>query len=84
MTTLSGLEAVFFRETPVQAQGAHPSRGRKPRPVQRKKVCHHAEGKVTERMVYIVTTREAIPLMQALMPREPKGPFPSFDPPPSR
>ena len=39
----------------------------------------HAEGEVSDRVVYIVTTREAIPLMEALLPREPKGPFPSFD-----
>jgi len=39
----------------------------------------HAEGEVTERVVYIVTLREAIPLMEGLMPQEPKGPFPSFE-----
>ena len=36
----------------------------------------HAEGEVTDRVVYIVTLREAIPLMEGLLPREPKGPFP--------
>lgn len=39
----------------------------------------HAEGEVTKRVVYIVTLREAIPLMEGIFPREPKGPFPSFD-----
>ena len=39
----------------------------------------HAEGEVTERVVYIVSLREAIPLMEGIMPREPRGPFPSFD-----
>jgi hypothetical protein len=35
----------------------------------------HAEGEVTDRVVYIVTLREAIPLREAIMPHEPKGPF---------
>ena len=39
----------------------------------------HAEGEVSERVVYIVTLREPIPLMEGLLPREPRGPFPSFD-----
>ena len=39
----------------------------------------HAEGQVTDRVVYIVSLREAIPLMEGLFPQEPKGPFPSFD-----
>ena len=39
----------------------------------------HAEGEVAERVVYIVTLREAIPLSVGIMPREPRGPFPSFD-----
>ncbi|MEE2673947.1 MAG: cupin domain-containing protein [Myxococcota bacterium] len=39
----------------------------------------HAEGEVSERVVYIVTSREPIPLLEAILPREPKGPFPSFD-----
>jgi uncharacterized cupin superfamily protein len=39
----------------------------------------HAEGEVTERVIYIVSLRDAIPLMEGLMPLEPRGPFPSFD-----
>ena len=39
----------------------------------------HAEGEVTDRVVYIVSVREPVPLMEALLPREPRGPFPSFD-----
>ena len=39
----------------------------------------HAEGEVTDRVVYIVSVRDAIPLMEAILPREPRGPFPSFD-----
>ena len=39
----------------------------------------HAEGAVSNRVVYIVTLREAIPLMEAVMPQEPRGPFPSLD-----
>jgi uncharacterized cupin superfamily protein len=39
----------------------------------------HAEGEVTERVVYITTFREAIPFLEGIMPREPRGPFPSFD-----
>ena len=39
----------------------------------------HAEGEVTQRVVYIVTLREAIPLLEGIMPQEPRGPFPSFD-----
>ncbi len=39
----------------------------------------HAEGEVKERVVYIVTTGEAVPLLEAIMPREARGPFPSFD-----
>jgi len=39
----------------------------------------HAEGEVTDRMIWIVTFREPVSLMEGLMPREPKGPFPSFD-----
>jgi uncharacterized cupin superfamily protein len=39
----------------------------------------HAEGAVTERVVYIVSLREAIPLLEGIMPKEPRGPFPSFD-----
>jgi quercetin dioxygenase-like cupin family protein len=40
----------------------------------------HAEGEVSERVVYIVTLRDPIPLLEGIMPQEPKGPFPSFDP----
>jgi uncharacterized cupin superfamily protein len=40
----------------------------------------HAEGEVTDRVVYIVTLREPIPLMEGIFPKEPRGPFPSFDP----
>ncbi len=39
----------------------------------------HAEGEVTAPMIYIVTVREPVPIMQAVMPREPRGPFPSLD-----
>jgi len=39
----------------------------------------HAEGEVTDRVIYIVTTGEAVPLLDAIMPREPRGPFPSYD-----
>jgi uncharacterized cupin superfamily protein len=38
----------------------------------------HAEGAVDDRVVYIVTVREPVPLMEAIMPREPRGPFPEF------
>ena len=40
----------------------------------------HAEGEVTERVVYIVSMREAVPFLEGILPREPKGPFP---PPPA-
>jgi len=36
----------------------------------------HAEGAVSEQMIYIVSVNEPIALMQALKPMEPKGPFP--------
>lgn len=39
----------------------------------------HAEGEVTDRVVYVVTLREPITLLEAIMPMEPRGPFPSFD-----
>jgi len=39
----------------------------------------HAEGEVTEQVVYIVSIREAVPFKEGIMPREPKGPFPKFD-----
>ena len=38
----------------------------------------HAEGAVTEQMIYIVTVREPIPFVQALMPLEPQGPLPNL------
>ncbi|MDG2305007.1 MAG: cupin domain-containing protein [Candidatus Binatia bacterium] len=39
----------------------------------------HAEGEVTDRVVYIVSLRDPIDLLQGIIPKEPKGPFPSFD-----
>ena len=39
----------------------------------------HAEGEVTDRVVYIVSIREPVPLMEGIMPREPRGPFPPFE-----
>ncbi len=39
----------------------------------------HAEGEVSERVVYIVTLRDAIPLLEGILPKEPRGPFPAFD-----
>ena len=39
----------------------------------------HAEGEVTDRVVYIVSVREPVPLLEAIIPREARGPFPSFD-----
>ncbi len=39
----------------------------------------HAEGEVGDRVVYIVTLRDAVPLLEGIMPREPRGPFPSLD-----
>ena len=38
----------------------------------------HAEGEVKERVVYIVTLRDAIPLMEGIFPHEPRGPFPKL------
>jgi quercetin dioxygenase-like cupin family protein len=38
----------------------------------------HAEGEVTDKVIYIVTLREAIPLMEGIFPQEPKGPFPQM------
>ena len=38
----------------------------------------HAEGEVKDRVVYIVTLREPIPLMEGIMPKDAKGPFPTF------
>lgn len=39
----------------------------------------HAEGEVDDRVVYIVTLKEPVALAEGIMPREPRGPFPSFD-----
>ena len=39
----------------------------------------HAEGEVADRVVYIVTLREPVPLMEGILPREPRGPFPDFE-----
>ena len=39
----------------------------------------HAEGEVLERVVYIVSLRDPVPLLEGILPREPRGPFPSFD-----
>jgi mannose-6-phosphate isomerase-like protein (cupin superfamily) len=36
----------------------------------------HAEGEVTEQVTYIVTIREPVGFAQALMPLEPRGPWP--------
>lgn len=36
----------------------------------------HAEGEVSERVVYIVSLRDPVTLMEGLAPREPCGPFP--------
>lgn len=38
----------------------------------------HAEGAATDRVVYIVTVREPVPLLQALRPIAAKGPMPDF------
>ena len=40
----------------------------------------HAEGEVTEQVTYIVTIAEPIPFIQALIPKEPKGPMPDLGP----
>ncbi len=37
----------------------------------------HAEGEVRDTMVYIVTLPEPLPFLEALMPLEPKGPWPA-------
>ena len=39
----------------------------------------HAEGEVSQRVVYIVSLREPVPLMEGIQPKNPRGPFPSFD-----
>ena len=38
----------------------------------------HAEGEVTAPMTYIVTVGEPVAFMTALMPMEPRGPFPDM------
>jgi hypothetical protein len=38
----------------------------------------HAEGEVTDKVIYIVTVSDAVPLLEAIMPMEARGPFPSF------
>ena len=38
----------------------------------------HAEGQVTDQVSYIVTTGQCMPFLEALMPREPKGPWPDL------
>lgn len=43
----------------------------------------HAEGEVKDPVVYIVSMREAVPFIEGIMPREPKGPFPTMSPKPA-
>jgi len=38
----------------------------------------HAEGEVKGQVVYIVTMREPVPFLEGIMPREPRGPFPTM------
>lgn len=38
----------------------------------------HAEGEVLDRVVYVVTIREAVPFAEGIMPRDAKGPFPEM------
>ena len=38
----------------------------------------HAEGEATDEVTYVVTIREPVPFIQALMPLEPKGPMPDL------
>ena len=38
----------------------------------------HAEGAATDRVVYIVSVKEPVPFIEAIMPRAAKGPMPSF------
>ena len=38
----------------------------------------HAEGAVSAKVVYIVTLPEPMPFLEALMPQEPKGPWPDL------
>lgn len=39
----------------------------------------HAEGEVSEKVVYIVSFRDPIPFLEGILPREPRGPFPPLD-----
>lgn len=39
----------------------------------------HAEGEVSEEVIYIVSFREPVPFLEGIMPREPRGPFPALD-----
>ena len=36
----------------------------------------HAEGEATDRVVWIVTVKEPVPFVEAIMPRDPQGPMP--------
>ena len=38
----------------------------------------HAEGAATDRLTWIVSVREPVPFIEALMPRAAKGPMPDF------
>ena len=39
----------------------------------------HAEGEVLDRVLYIVSLRDPVSLMEGILPREPRGPFPPLD-----
>ena len=45
------------------------------------KGARHAEGKVTDRVTYIVSISDPIPFIEALAPVDPQGPFPEADRP---
>jgi len=38
----------------------------------------HAEGKATDKVTWIVTVREPVPFIEAVMPRAARGPLPRF------
>ena len=40
----------------------------------------HAEGQVTDTVTYIVTISEPVAFLEALMPMEPRGPWPDMNP----
>ncbi len=40
----------------------------------------HAEGEVNEEVTYIVTISSPVPFLEALMPMEPRGPWPEMNP----